>query len=261
MFQLKLKKTFFALISSLLICSPAFADVSREEAAATIESAIHKFDGEINELNLRLDIEYHWDVGIFQAQGGRLNDVAKFEFYGALLKAPMTLETLTVVVCHEVGHLLGGLPEVVPYPYRWNSAEGQADYYATAKCLKRLWKNSDNESYLADKEIADSISRPCSEVYAEPSQQALCKRTLLASLKAFQILYEDDKMSYENPDREEVSQMLLRYPSPQCRLDTLKAGALCDVSDEVSFSFESLSDGACIDGVGARPKCWFKTTN
>ena len=51
------------------------------------------------------------------------------------------------MICHEVGHHLGGAPFMPKYYEDYylfrGSSEGQADYYATSNCLKK-WFAEEN---------------------------------------------------------------------------------------------------------------------
>jgi hypothetical protein len=51
------------------------------------------------------------------------------------------------------------------------------------------------------------------------------------------------------------------HPSLQCRLDTLIAGALCDIPDSQQVTPEDENRGTCneIQGsvLGRRPRCWY----
>ena len=56
----------------------------------------------------------------------------------------MTPDTFRLVLCHELGHILGGAPK--KGPNHLASVEGQADYYSTAKCMRRVIPNSETPS-------------------------------------------------------------------------------------------------------------------
>ena len=67
---------------------------------------------------------------------------------GLLRSLRLTPDTLRMIICHEIGHLFGGAPIKSPPP-EWEvptdqngksmmSAEGQADYYASTACFKKL---------------------------------------------------------------------------------------------------------------------------
>ena len=143
------------------------------------------------------DVRYSWSTDSFQALGGRLETTALFTFYGRIYKGEMDEDTLMVVVCHELGHVLGGFPEVPDYPCPKNSVERQADYFATAKCLKRVFANDDNQALMQRVELPGSITMPCGQVYHDSERDmALCQRSLWAAVRAFQFMNRDPGLSF-----------------------------------------------------------------
>ena len=56
-------------------------------------------------------------------------------FKGVRYHRLMTPDVYAMIVCHEIGHHLGGFPE--KRGSSWAAVEGQADYYANLKCLRR----------------------------------------------------------------------------------------------------------------------------
>ena len=263
----KMKLQFQFLICVIFAISPqaAHSEVSTTVAESLIANIISSFSAEIESTHhLPLDVRYSWSIDTFQALGGRLENTVEFTFYGGLLTGEMDEDTLKVVVCHELGHVLGGYPEVPDYPYPKNSVEGQADYFATAKCLKRVFANDDNQALMQRVELPRSITTPCGQVYHDSERDiALCQRSLWAAVRAFQFMYRDPGLSFDVPEATVAHETSTSYPAPQCRLDSLKAGALCPISDLIGFSFSDPSAGACRaqvaeEALGARPRCWFK---
>lgn len=59
-------------------------------------------------------------------------------------------------------------------------------------------------------------------------------------------------------DQSLVKSIIREYPSLQCRLDTLKSGTVCDVPMTDRLSNSDSSAGVCGEGIGKRPRCWFK---
>lgn len=61
---------------------------------------------------------------------------------GGLARQPdLTPDALALIVCHEVGHHLGGFPfrpATVPVMETWAANEGQADYFSTEACSRKL---------------------------------------------------------------------------------------------------------------------------
>lgn len=170
----------------------------------------------------------------------------------------MTKDALALVVCHEIGHNLGGYPQK---PFiggaPWSSAEGQADYYAASKCLKRYF--DENYREVDNGEVVHSplaLDR-CREVYREGREFNTCLRivkageAIIATLSAEYLGHTNQSIA--TPSTFVVDETNVQYPSMQCRLDTYFRGALCD--------FDYHGDEYCTDKdrpYGARPHCWFK---
>lgn len=176
----------------------------------------------------------------------------------------MTKDSLALIVCHEIGHHLGGAPRTFLYD-GWPSAEGQADYWASSKCLKNYYKELANEEIKLDSTIPEKIISECSFNFKAYSEIKVCVRTLLASLDFANFLnaLPDAKapVSLDASDTRQVKGTNTNnYPRPQCRFDTLYQGALCDVGSDVATSDSDAKIGHCndISKPGARPRCWYK---
>ena len=116
------------------------------------------------------------------------------EVYGGVLSHPDINEsTLMLLLCHEIGHYLGG----APFQSRggWSSTEGQADYYSSSDCAHFMGLNE--SSFL------DAALR-LTKIYAEVTREAA---PVLDSC--------DERVS---------NRTNFGYPPIQCRLDTLIAG-------------------------------------
>ena len=85
----------------------------------------------------------------------------------------------------------------------------------------------------------------------------------------------DPVPSLDTPDLTPADQMVMKYPSVQCRVDTVVHGALCPTKfrgTDIPGLLDSIEDpgsnppeseaaaapDSCVDGPGARPACWFK---
>lgn len=121
-------------------------------------------------------------------------------------------DSFALILCHEVGHLYGGEP--------WSdehnklSLEGQADYWSTRECFKRI------VGKLTVKKASESSLKYCR--YDE-----ICARTIDAAL-VVTAFYADNRNlvhpKIETPDETIVDVTNKTHPAPQCRLDTLKGG-------------------------------------
>lgn len=152
----------------------------------------------------------------------------------------MTADAFRIVLCHEIGHILGGAPK--QSNGHWASIEGQADYFATAKCIKKIIPINQNQK-----------------------ERVLSAALTLGKLSAIQNGDDPSQISLTNKDKREVQQTSTLHPDPQCRLDTMVAGYLCPVSENEDFSTKDPSQGACLHQssdpeirMGARPLCWYR---
>lgn len=138
-----------------------------------------------------LNLIRSWSNGEVNAQAWQDGGQCHVEMFGGFARYPgMTKNAMIAVACHEIGHHLGGAPL---YAGENLSVEGQADYYATLTCMKRLGVPSANASLT----LATALARLGHE--------------------------RDPSRSTRAP--EEVSQTLQTHPRAQCRLDTYDAGA------------------------------------
>lgn len=183
---------------------------------------------------------------------------------GGIVRAKgMTKDSLALVLCHELGHHLGGAPRTALYN-GWPSAEGQSDYFATAKCLKKYYLELKNEEVDITSNIPEKIIQDCNSSYPNFVDMKICVRSMLASLDFANFLNNLPStkvpVKLETPDTKVVKGNNINdYPRPQCRFDTLYSGALCTISPEIKTSVEDAGTGYCMDSTraGTRPKCWF----
>jgi hypothetical protein len=212
-------------------------------------------------MNKNLVVEKRWadsTVDAFATRDDVNNPVIVMQ--GGLARHPqMTRDGLALIFCHELGHHLGGAPKILRGNSGlrgWSSAEGQADYFATSKCLPHYFQaEKDLRSYDLDINPADlaSANEKCSD--------NICVRTVLAGLavsRTFASLVQgtpEPKLTIK--DSTKVTKTLYKHPNPQCRLDTFSSGANCELGIDIPFDAQDPQVGACMKDKGARPFCWF----
>lgn len=124
----------------------------------------------------------------------KVDDEIKIELMGGILRHQlMNPKTLKLLLCHEIGHVLGGEPKMSRGG--WSSTEGQADYYSSHECAKRL--DFDEESFL-------QAAQDLTGIYAE--------------------VRGDKPPRIENCDEHVAPRTNYGYPTLQCRMDTLLNG-------------------------------------
>ena len=198
------------------------------------------------------------------------NIFAIYMFGGLARHHTMTADGLALVVCHEIGHHIGGAPKKLDYQgnLRWASNEGQADYWASSKCFKRVFGEDDNQSIVEKMNVPEEVKLKCDQVYSNENESALCQRSSMAGLSLAKLFHslrsgsgiDVKKPLFDSPTDEKVLVTFHGHPQPQCRLDTYFQGSLCDVTAAVDQADAKVGNCNRSDGheVGLRPLCWYK---
>lgn len=205
-----------------------------------------------------------WQDGTVNAYATRETETWTVHVPGGIARAQgMTKDSFALIVCHELGHHLGGAPKTFLYE-GWPSAEGQADYFATSKCLKRYYEELWNEEYSLEN-VPEKVVSDCNHTHKNLRDVKVCIRSLMASVAFGNFLNQlpgaKGKISINTTDSRVVKGTNTNdYPRPQCRLDTLYQGGLCTISSKEENDMEDPAIGNCIDETkpGTRPRCWFK---
>lgn len=217
----------------------------------------------VNKLGKKLEIVGDWEDATVNAVATRDQDLWRINVAGGIARAPkMTKDGLLIIVCHELGHHLGGAPRMALYG-GWPSAEGQADYWATSKCLKRYYQKYRHDGEILS--LPEKVKTECHSQYTTTEEREVCLKSVSASVKFGQFLDtlnpKKPTISFESPDARQVKGTNINdYPRPQCRFDTLYAGALCTVNALDLNSPENVESSNCNnqERPGVRPRCWFK---
>ena len=219
----------------------------------------------IKGLGANLVMNNDWASTTVNASAQQSGNTWRVNMYGGLARHRLTTDDgFMMVVCHELGHHIGGAPRYAKNT-DWASNEGQADYFASLKCMRRVLQNEDNLSIAANMQIDSEVTRQCSEVYKSASEVALCQRIAMAGKSLGSLLGSlggNANVNFTTPDRKVVRQTNDNHPKGQCRLDTYFQGILCDKSINEEVSKTDAIPGTCIkrDGYtkGVRPLCWYK---
>lgn len=223
------------------------AAVPRAEVESVILSLDKLYRSAIEMQGTLLRWDFDWEKPWLGAGSTYLNSVFAVMLWGGMARAPyMTRSAIAALLCHELGHFLGG-PPVQPLPgerVHWSSAEGQADFFSASECLPRYFGREGVSSGIAVDRVAHEA---CSS--RDPVKTSICLNIAAAGAEMIRAFhhYSSERSpvpSFETPSREVAPLTLtLSYPSYQCRLDTFLAGAKCQIRPQ-----------DCV-----RPRCWFKT--
>lgn len=162
----------------------------------------------------------------------------------------------TAIVCHEVGHALGSIKQRDDFYTEFSelATEGEADYFSTLKCTKRLWKNDDNKKIVESLNVPADIKKQCREKYSNENSAFICMRSIITGFRLFKVgasTLANTPISLkllESPS-ENVDMTLSEYPSMQCRMESIRRGALCDI--------DTYTEDGCTDKETSRPRCWY----
>lgn len=206
--------------------------------------------------NKKLIFDNDWEAARVNASTTRdenHNPIIKIN--GGLARHPeITKNGLLMILCHELGHHLGGAPKSFrgrSQKRSWSSAEGQADYFATTKCMAKMFMHNQIFPELNKFEVKSCQNILCLKM----ASAALSVGNLFASLKG-----EWKRPSLNQRSQTNVHSTYYSHPNPQCRVDTFIAGSLCSNLVEKEFDDLNYKIGSCLeeqDPKAARPRCWF----
>ncbi len=169
-----------------LVANPA--QMARNEQV--LENFRAKMSGLVKARGAELVVMALWDDPRVNALATRKAGIWEIHAYGGLLThSELDEDELTLVLCHELGHHLGGAPTAARNG--WSSCEGQADYWS---------------------------GKSCATLLRDPEGAALKLTQLYASNGA------GSWPDLARSDETRASRTFYGYPAPQCRLDTLLAG-------------------------------------
>ena len=211
-----------------------------------------------------------WDDSSVNAYAQQLGNNYMVHVLGGLARHPMiSNDGLAMVICHELGHHLGEQPKVKSFFFlnSWASAEGQSDYFASLKCMRKYFEQQDNQTWFDQNQIHPLAEEWCGEVFADHQEYLICLRNIHAGINISTLMNSlgtgGPAIDLSTPDPKVVRRTLRSHPPAQCRLDTYAAGALCDKSHTENISKEEESgQGVCNLNddykIGTRPLCWYR---
>lgn len=240
--------------------------ITEAEFNAVIDKFEPIYSPIISRMGGRLKINRKWTDATVNANATQLFGTWTVNMYGGLARhEKITADGFALVVCHELGHHLGGAPKVANFLQTWASNEGQADYFATLKCLRTGWLNDNNESIVSKMTVPEHLTNSCARAHSDKADRALCIRGGMAGASVaglFAAMRNKPEAQFNTPDATVVTKTNDAHPAHQCRLDTYFQGALCEKAHTEDVSQKEEVQGTCHAStghtVGLRPNCWFK---
>ncbi|WP_419168483.1 hypothetical protein [Halobacteriovorax sp.] len=213
----------FLLILALLTPFISNAEVSKADFEKLIFNIVDIYD---KELPAQRNLDINWESETKNASVNFKKGKVNFIFHGGFVRHyNLSLDAMAITVCHEVGHIIGGYPKVMPT--QKYSSEGQSDYFATNDCIRKYFNTTPNNEFSL-KGIGQKLIDKC-------AGERLCLRGLAAIRDDVAIHNGSGDINHTSAHISSYT-IFNDYPKGQCRLDTMKAGLFNE----------------------ARPACWFK---
>lgn len=238
--------------------------MTRRQFNAVIDKVVRIYEPIITAQGAQLNVIRDWDNGTVNAYASRFQNIWTIRMFGGLARhSTITPDGFALVVCHELGHHIGGLPKKTA---RWATNEGQADYFATMKCMRKAFRGDDNAAIIANLNVPQYLIDRCRQTFpTNADDQAICQRVSMGGMstaRLFQELRGESTIPlFDTPSTQVVLQTSHRHPATQCRLDTYFNGAICDKSENEDVSDTDEARGVCYRNngytSGVRPLCWF----
>ena len=167
----------------LLFSFSSYASITEEQFYSITNDVVESIQEEILASSVSISLNLNWKSETKNAGANRDGNKAVLNIHGGYARiAPMTEGSFASTICHELGHIVGGFPQVMPT--KKYSSEGQADYFASNICLKK---------YLVTRLKKVSISKfhedLCLENFSTEKEISLCRNLMSISL---------DKLNVEN---------------------------------------------------------------
>lgn len=252
--------------------------ITKEQFDRAIDKVEEIYAPIIQSMGAKLFIERRWDDGEANAYASQSGKTWKVQMYGGLARhQAITEDGMSLVVCHEIGHHIGGAPKKGGSTgggwwggsggvSNWASNEGQADYFATLKCLRKSFLNDNNVEVVAKMNIPPFVTEQCKKsVNGNVEDTALCVRISMAGKSVADFFSQAASLpetKFDTPDAKVIARTNDNHPQAQCRLDTYFQGSLCDVNMNEDVSQKDEVQGTCHPSLGhskgTRPLCWFK---
>jgi hypothetical protein len=217
----------------------------------------------IAKLGGQLVVDRNWTDDTVNAYAQRQGSVYRVSMFGGLARhEAVTQDGFALVLCHELGHHLGGAPK----HSSWASNEGEADYYGNLKCLRRVFSSPGATVFTRAASNDEAAQKACAQSFSKASDKALCLRTSMAGVSLGTLLNilggGTTPPQFDTPDASVVEQTDDAHPAAQCRLDTYFQAALCARPWTETMNDTDPNVGACTRSqgfsVGLRPLCWYK---
>lgn len=219
----------------------------------------------VKEMGGNLVLHRKWTDGTVNAYADREDGNWNVTMFGGLARhKETTIDGFLLVLCHELGHQIGGAPKYDRGEGEngWAANEGQSDYFATLKCARRVLQKEPNLRAIRTLDAPDAVRVACRKSFQNDNEAALCIRDSMGGLSLARLLAGGGRMpDFTTPDTSKVSETDDSHPDAQCRLDTYYHGSLCPVDFRADVDQKDPLVNTCSqekgDNIAHRPRCWY----
>ncbi len=164
---------------------PALGGITEAEFNSVLDEIQQHYTPIIAAKGGRLNVNREWNNSIVNASAKPLWQHLNINMYGGLARHPsINKDAFMLVACHEIGHHIGGAPKIASWwgSPDWASNEGASDYFASLRCLRQMFKESDNTAFVQTETI-DPDSRLVVNNFTtrKPKRISACASAWLAS--------------------------------------------------------------------------------
>lgn len=160
---------------------------------------------EVSKLGRPIILDAKWNSPYMGAGAVKKNDRFEIMVLGGTVRVDgFSKEAYATIICHELGHIIGGAPYQDFAGTEWSSREGQADYFAASQCLPRYYRSLGH----SEASILDKIEQGGYD--------------FLASMMSFSSATREQSLERVFVPMAPVETTLRGYPSLQCRYETFR---------------------------------------
>jgi len=254
--------TFRYICFTLLFFAPAAsAEMNHQLFNNIVETALDQYQEEFTQQQQRLSIAAAWHNDNIYASAWKMEDAkgetGLIQISGGFARHPeITPAAFALILCHEIGHHIAGPPRIWKF-----SAEGQSDYFGASDCLRKLFRRGVLES--TRQHIPRVVRHACMQAFTITREQQICARIILAGSTLASYFARKQNLlmpKLARRDKTAVPNTILVPASPQCRLDTYFAAALCNPATQATKNDQPwLCDSPENEHPSNRPRCWLAT--
>lgn len=243
--------------------------IDEQEFRARNKVALDAYSPITRALGGTLRINNRWSDGTVNANASKRGSSWIVNMYGGMARLKdVTGDGYNIVLCHEVGHLVGGFPFYGRGGNGGMADEGNSDYFAGFSCFYKLYKDDKAKNAEIMASAPAKVKEICNAAHQDEDRRNLCARTVIAGHNIQYSFTKGAKPVIGKEDPKKVSRTSHRHPAAQCRSNTTTASGTCNkpgLTDKTFPNSESemntLTCGAKEFGQdftkGVRPRCWF----